>query len=124
MWQIIGKNELKWILKGIMYKFCHEGRKRHLRRPHFSKGLTKLAILPDYKHPGMLCLALPAGSKLQKSDFQSEFSSSKIIRISLIFFSLKNNKLGAHFFVTSTFKLLKMVKSGRDAYNLGLWLIL
>ena len=24
----------------------HEGRKRHLQQPHFSKGLTKLAILP------------------------------------------------------------------------------
>ena len=32
--------------------------KRHLRRPHFSKGLTKLAILPDYKCSGLICLAL------------------------------------------------------------------
>ena len=38
----------------------HEGRKRHLRRPYFSKGLTKLAILWDYECSGMLCLALPA----------------------------------------------------------------
>ena len=38
----------------------HEGRKRHLQQPHFSKGLTKLAILPDYKCAGLICLALPA----------------------------------------------------------------
>ena len=44
-----------------------------------------------------LCLALLAWRKVRKLDFQSEFSMSKIIRISLIFFSLKNNKLGAHF---------------------------
>ena len=25
-----------------------------------SKGLTKLAILPDYEFPGFICLALPA----------------------------------------------------------------
>ena len=58
---------------------CHESRKRHLRRPHFSKRLTKLAIFPDYKRPGMLCLALPARCKVRKLDFQSEFSMSKII---------------------------------------------
>ena len=44
----------------IISKQCHEGRKRHLWRPHFSKGLTKLAILPSYKCPGLICLALPA----------------------------------------------------------------
>ena len=27
------------------------------------QGLTKLAILPDYKCPGLICLALPAGRK-------------------------------------------------------------
>ena len=53
----------------------HEGRNQHLRRPHFSKRLTKLAIFPDYKCPGMLCLALPARRKVQKLDFQSEFSA-------------------------------------------------
>ena len=42
---------------------CHEGWKRHLRRPYFSKGLTKLAILPDYECPGLICLALPAHQK-------------------------------------------------------------
>ena len=51
----------------------------------FFKGITKLAILPDYKRPGMLCLDLPARCKVQKLDFQSEFSMSKIIRIFLIF---------------------------------------
>ena len=57
--------------------------------PHFSKGLTKLAILPDYKGPGMLCLALPARSKVRKLDFQSEFSKSKIIRNFLNFFFIE-----------------------------------
>ena len=42
---------------------CHESRKRHLRRPHFSIRLTKLAILSDYKCPGLICLALPARQK-------------------------------------------------------------
>ena len=41
----------------------HEGRKRHLRRPHFSKGVTKLAILPECKCPGLIFLALPASQK-------------------------------------------------------------
>ena len=54
-----------------------------------SKGLTKLAILPDYKRPGMLCLALPDLRRVCKLDFQSEFSMSKIIRIFLIFFFIK-----------------------------------
>ena len=31
--------------------------------PNFSKGLTKLAIFPDYKCPGWICLALPPGQK-------------------------------------------------------------
>ena len=35
----------------------------------FSKGLTKLAILPDFKHPVMLCLALTARRKVWKLDF-------------------------------------------------------
>ena len=36
-------------------------------------------------------------------DFQSQFSISKIIRIFLIFFSLKNTNLGAHFVVFNIF---------------------
>ena len=32
-------------------------------KPHFSKGLTKLAILPDCECPGLICLALPARRK-------------------------------------------------------------
>ena len=35
--------------------------------------------------------------KVPKFDFQSQFSTSKIIRIFLIFFSSKNINLGAHF---------------------------
>ena len=31
--------------------------------PIFQKGLQKLAILGDYEHSGMLCLALPARRK-------------------------------------------------------------
>ena len=49
--------------KNIDQEQCPESGKRHLRRPHFSKGLTKLAILPDYKCPGLTCLALPARQK-------------------------------------------------------------
>ena len=64
----------------------------------------------------MLCLALPVGLKVQKLDFQSGFSMSKIIQSFLIFFSLRNKILGAHFLlkcflVTSILKPLQMVKS-------------
>ena len=31
-----------------------------LQRLHFSKGLTKLIILPDYQCPRLFCLPLPA----------------------------------------------------------------
>ena len=47
----------------------------------FFKTAYKVSHLPRL---GMLCLALPARRKVQKLDFQSEFSMSKII--SLIFF--------------------------------------
>ena len=42
---------------------CSKPRKRHLQQSNFSKGLTKLAILPDYKCPGLSCLAFPACQK-------------------------------------------------------------
>ena len=35
----------------------------HLRQPNFSKGLTKLAIILDYKHPWMNCLDFQPGQK-------------------------------------------------------------
>jgi hypothetical protein len=38
--------------------------KRHLGQSNFSKGLTKLAILPDCKGPWLLFLALPPCQKL------------------------------------------------------------
>ena len=42
--------------------------------------------------------------KVPKSDFQSQFSMSKIIRISMIFFSLKNISLGAGFLLVTFFE--------------------
>ena len=58
--------------------------------PIFQKGLlNQPGFLPDYKRPGMLCLALPAHRKMRKLDFQSEFSMSKIIRIFLNFFFIE-----------------------------------
>ena len=84
-------------------KGSHVPRKRHLRQPNFSNGLTKLAILPDYKLPGMLCLALLAHTKVQKVVFQSEFYISKIIRMLLIFLSLKKNRLDAHLLLSRFF---------------------
>jgi hypothetical protein len=58
----------------------------------------------------MLCLALPPRRKVQKLDFQSEFSMSKIIRIFQFFF-IENKSLGGvffkhHFLVTSILKYL------------------
>ena len=41
--------------------------------------------------------------KVPKFDFQSSFSKSKIIGIFLIFFSLKNISLGAHFLLLTFF---------------------
>ena len=40
----------------------------------------------------------------QNSDFQSQFSMSKITRIFLIFFSLENTILGAHFLLLTFFE--------------------
>jgi hypothetical protein len=51
--------------------------------------LTKLAILSDFKHPQMLCLALQPHQKVPKLDFQSEFSMPKIIRIILYLFFIE-----------------------------------
>ena len=59
--------------------------------PIHAKGLIELAILPNYRHPWMLCIALQPCQKVLKADFQSQFSMSKIILIFLIFFSMKNN---------------------------------
>ena len=65
----------------------------------------------------MLCLALLPRHKVQKLDSQSEFSLSKMIRIFLIFFQLKNKSLEAHFllkmiFGNFNFKTTILLKSG------------
>jgi hypothetical protein len=41
--------------------------------------------------------------KVRKFDFQGQFFMSKIIQIFLIFFSLKNTNLGAHFLLVAFF---------------------
>ena len=46
---------------------------------------------------------LQSCQKVQKTDFQSQFSMSTIIRIVLIFFSLKNINLGEQFLVLTFF---------------------
>ena len=71
--------------------------------PLETQGITKLAILPDYKRPGMLCLASPACRKVRKMDFQSQFSMSKIIRIFLNFFFIEEYKFRCTFFVIGIF---------------------
>ena len=78
----------------------------------------------------MLCLALPACRKVQKMDFQSQFSMSKIIRIFLKFLLLALfDKI--NFLTTLLLQLgqsfdevAKLGKSTQDAYNPGKWLIL
>ena len=78
------------------------------------------------------------GQKVPKFDFQSQFSMSKMIRIFLNFFSLKNINLGDHFLLLTFFDkinflttlLLKLGqifdevanlgKSTQDTYNLGI----
>ena len=79
---------------------------------------------------------------MSKFEFQSQFCMSKIIRIFLIFFSLTNTNLEAHFLLLAFFdkinfsttlllklgqifdEVAKLGKSTQDAYNLGKWLIL
>ena len=51
----------------------------------------------------MLCLSFPACRNVQKVDFQSQLSMSKIIQILLIFFSLKKTNLEAHFLLLALF---------------------
>ena len=53
----------------------------NLRSDTFGKRSYKLAILPDYTRPGILCLALPPHREVPKLDFQNEFTMSKIIQI-------------------------------------------
>ena len=103
---------------------------------------VRVAIILHYKCPGIICLALPARCKVLKLDFQSNYSMSKINRIFLFIFSLRNKILGAHFllkwsFGNFNFKTTSLLKSGpifdqaaklvkafRDALYPGLWLIL
>ena len=51
-------------------------------------------------------------SKVPKFDFQSQFSTSKIIQKFLIFFSLKNTNLGAHFLLLTFFDSSPLSKFG------------
>jgi hypothetical protein len=114
-----------------------EGQKPNLQQPTHSKDTTKSDILPDYKHPWMLCLTLRTRQKVLKYDFQSEFSMPKIIRIFPIFVSIKNKSLVANILVTLISKPLyllktcpifdeaaKLFKSSEDSYNLGVCIIL
>ena len=67
----------------FVVSFFSDSRPLALKSP--LKSLTKLAIILDYKCPGMLWLDLPARCKVLNLDFQSDF------------FSLRNKILGAHF---------------------------
>ena len=76
----------------------------------FSNGGTKLErFLPKNQHTQRKLLNFEnwGGVKKRKItqplDFQSQFSKSKIIRIFLNFFSLKNINFGAHFLLLTFF---------------------
>ena len=77
---------------------------------NFSKRLTKLAILPDYKCPGLLCLALlpcqKSGLIFVKKCFKNR-SSQKIIltkNVLLNFYSsMENNQKDSNDFFTLNF---------------------
>ena len=58
------KKQHKQRTPGPVVQQCHEPQKQHLWQTTHSKGLTKLATLPDYRHPGMLCIALQPCQKL------------------------------------------------------------
>ena len=49
-----------------------------LWRPNFSKGLTKLTILPDYKRPGLLLPSFATSSKIGP-----DFSNKKVLKFKL-----------------------------------------
>ena len=91
---------------------------------------TKIGVSFDYKHPRMLFLALPPRRKVQKLDFQREFSMSKIIWIFLIFFHWKKEFRRTFLlkFITKIRpnfdKVAKLEKTTQDAYNWKEWLIL
>ena len=78
----------------------------------FQMGGTKLErFLPKNKHTqrklsnfeNWVSGEVSKSAKSQPLDFQSQFSMSKIIRIFLIFFSLMNINLGAHFLLLTFF---------------------
>ena len=95
---------------------------QHLWPPTYSEDLTKLAILPDYECPLMLCLVF---GLIKKMDFQGEslnLFKSKIIKI-FIFFSRKS--LGAHIMLKLFFdEATKLCKISEDTYDWTTWLIL
>ena len=76
-------SHLKKHVRSIHEKIPYDctGKVINLGRDIFSNPIFQ-TVLPDYKHPGMLCLALPSFASSSKS----EFSMSKIIRISLNIF--------------------------------------
>ena len=69
----------------------------------------------------MLCLALPARRKVWKLDFQSEFSTSKIISISLNFFHADKNGLGEYLIMNSRPFLLRYTSFWWSSDFLTLW---
>ena len=76
----------------------------------------KIVLFHKKKFCQMNIRSKSSDQKMPISDFQSQFSMSKIIRIFLNFFSLKNINLGAHFcywhfLKTSIFKALYLLKS-------------
>jgi hypothetical protein len=80
-----------------------------------TRGTTLKRFLPKNQHSqrkllnfenwvnGQVSKSAKKCQKVPKFNFHSQFSMSKIIRIFLIFFSLKNINLGAHFLLLTFF---------------------
>ena len=107
----IMKNYIKASIDYLKSKMYPSG--MAIRVVEFSCGGTKLErFLPKNQHTQGKLLNFQnwVNGEVSKFDFQSQFSISKIIRIFLNFFSLKNIYSGAHFLITSIFKSLYFLR--------------
>ena len=93
---IFGKKDIKnRFLSRFFDRWAHETMHAYIGNKHF---FTKSFCRQTYQNSKI------SWQKMPISDFQSDFSMSKIIRIFLIFFSLKNTNLGAHILLLAFFE--------------------
>ena len=127
----IGVSQIGHFLGSLAIKVMNLG-SNTFGNPFFSKGLTKLAILPNYRHPLILCLAFRSCQKLRKSNFQSEFLCQKSSETFWHFFQcriiLVTSILKALYLLSKIMPIFddpaKLCKAMEYAYNQGVGVIL